>query len=343
MSANKKFKKGDFMVVSDREKLVLSAIIDFYLLSGETIGSRTLVKKYNIDLSSATIRNVMSDLEDMGFISKTHTSSGRIPTDKGYKFYLEELLKVEKLSREEQARINSVYDIKMRELDSVLKKTSMLLSKLTNYVGIVIEPTQKKEKIKKVELVHIDDYMSMAVIVMENKSVRTKKIFFEEMCSQNELLKLSQRINNEIRNSSVESHEIEKIIDFVYSEVEGKLFLENSSEIFKNKQVNEISDVLDIFSKREKIKELFEEAIKSRPFKEDEVNVIFGEELAVKGLEDYSFVYSVYNMDNSPGVIGVMGPKRMSYSKTMGLIKHVTKEVNKVIKEISNEGDSDGR
>lgn len=331
------------MVVSDREKLVLSAIIDFYLLSGETIGSRALVKKYNIDLSSATIRNVMSDLEDMGFISKTHTSSGRIPTDKGYKFYLEELLKIEKLSREEQARINSVYDFKMRELDSVLKRTSMLLSKLTNYVGIVIEPTHKKEKIKKVELVHIDDYMAMAVIVMENKSVRTKKIFFEELCSQNELQKLSQRINNEIRNSSVESHEIEKIIDFVYSEVEGKLFLENSSEIFRDKQVNEISDVLDIFSKREKIKELFEEAIKSRPFKDGEVNVIFGEELAVKGLEDYSFVYSVYNMDNSPGVIGVMGPKRMSYSKTMGLIQHITKEVSKVIKEINNEGDSDGR
>ncbi|MGL4628979.1 heat-inducible transcriptional repressor HrcA [Cetobacterium sp.] len=331
------------MVVSDREKLVLSAIIDFYLLSGETIGSRALVKKYNIDLSSATIRNVMSDLEDMGFIVKTHTSSGRIPTDRGYKFYLEELLKIEKLSREEQARINSVYEIKMRELDSVLKKTSTLLSKLTNYVGIVIEPTHKKEKIKKVELVHIDDYMAMAVIVMENKSVRTKKIFFDEMCSEEELAKLSQNINNEIKNHFVESHEIEKIIDFVYSEVEGKLFLENSSEIFRDKQVNDISDVLDIFSKRGKIKELFEEAIKSKPFKEGEVNVIFGEELAVKGLEDYSFVFSVYNVDNSPGIIGVMGPKRMSYSKTMGLIQHVTKEVNKVIIEISNEGDSNDR
>ena len=331
------------MVVSDREKLVLSAIIDFYLLSGETIGSRALVKKYNIDLSSATIRNVMSDLEDMGFIVKTHTSSGRIPTDRGYKFYLEELLKIEKLSREEQARIISVYEIKMRELDSVLKKTSTLLSKLTNYVGIVIEPTHKKEKIKKVELVHIDDYMAMAVIVMENKSVRTKKIFFDEMCSEEELAKLSQNINNEIKNHFVESHEIEKIIDFVYSEVEGKLFLENSSEIFRDKQVNDISDVLDIFSKRGKIKELFEEAIKSKPFKEGEVNVIFGEELAVKGLEDYSFVFSVYNVDNSPGIIGVMGPKRMSYSKTMGLIQHVTKEVNKVIIEISNEGDSNDR
>ncbi|WP_297599026.1 heat-inducible transcriptional repressor HrcA [uncultured Cetobacterium sp.] len=329
------------MIVSDREKLVLSAIIDFYLLSGETIGSRALVKKYNIDLSSATIRNVMSDLEDMGFISKTHTSSGRIPTDRGYKFYLDELLKIEALSREEKARIDLVYESKMRELDSVLKRTSMLLSKLTNYIGIVIEPAHKKDKIRKVELIHIDDYMAMAVVVMENKNVRTKKIFFDEKCCEEDLVKLSKKINNEIKNNFIESHEIDNIIDFVYNEVEGKLFLENSSEIFKNKQVNEITEVLDIFSKREKIKELFEEAIKSRPFKEGDVNVIFGEELAVKGLEDYSFVYSVYNLDNSPGVIGVMGPKRMSYSKTMGVIQHITSEVNKVIKQIGNEGEND--
>ncbi|WP_297405137.1 heat-inducible transcriptional repressor HrcA [uncultured Cetobacterium sp.] len=327
------------MIVSDRERLVFSAIIDFYLLSGETIGSRTLVKKYNIDLSSATIRNVMSDLEDKGFISKTHSSSGRIPTDKGYKFYLDELLKVEKLTLEEQARINSVYDRKMRELDSVLKRTSTLLSKLTNCMGVVIEPTHRREKIKKVQLVHIDDYMAMAVIVMENKSVRTKKIFFDEMCSEDDLIKLSNKINREIVKKLPEPHEIDHLIDFVYAEVEGKLFLENSSEIFKDKQVNEISDVLDIFSKREKIKELFEDAIKSKPFKEGEVNIIFGEELAVKGLEDYNFVYSVYNMDNSPGVIGVMGPKRMAYSKTMGVIQHITEEVNKVIKQIGNEGD----
>lgn len=327
------------MVVSEREKLVLSAIIDFYLMHGETIGSRTLVKKYNLDLSSATIRNVMSDLEDMGFISKTHTSSGRIPTDKGYKFYLEELLKIEKLSREEMAKINSVYESKIRELDSILKRTSTLLSKMTNYVGIVIEPTHRREQIKKVKLIHIDDYMALAVIITDNKAVRTKKIYLDDRCTEEELALLNKKINDEIKNNSVASHEIDKIVDFVYNEVEGKLFLENSSEIFKNKQVSEISDVLDIFSKREKIKELFEDAIKLRPFKEGEVNVIFGEELAVRGLEDYSFVYSVYNMENSPGIIGVMGPKRMSYSKTMGVIQHVTKEVKKVIKQIGNEGE----
>lgn len=328
------------MVVSEREKLVLSAIIDYYLMNGETIGSRTLVKKYNIDLSSATIRNVMSDLEDMGFISKTHTSSGRIPTDKGYKFYLEELLKIEKLSRDEMDKINSVYESKIRELDSILKRTSTLLSKMTNYVGIVIEPTHKREQIKKVELIHIDDYMALAVIITENKAIRTKKIYLDEKCSKEALKILNDKINNEIQNNNVSSHEIDKIVDFVYNKVEGNLFLENSAEIFRNKQVNEISDILNIFSNGERIKELFEDAIKLRPFKENEVNVIFGEELAIRGLEDYSFVYSIYNTEESPGIIGVMGPKRMSYSKTMGVIQHVTKEVKKVIKQICNEGES---
>ena len=169
-------------MVSEREKLVLGAIIDFYLLSGETIGSRTLVKKYNIDLSSATIRNVMSDLEDMGFIAKTHTSSGRIPTDKGYRFYLEELLRIEKLSRDELNRINATYEFKVREIEAILKKTSTLVSKLTNCIGVVIEPTHRKEEIRKVELIHIDNYMALAVIVMENRSVKTKKIYFDKRC-----------------------------------------------------------------------------------------------------------------------------------------------------------------
>ena len=106
MSANKKV-RGEIMGISEREKLVLNAIVDYYLTVGDTIGSRTLVKKYGIELSSATIRNVMADLEDMGFIEKTHTSSGRIPTDMGYKYYLTELLKVEKITQEEIENISN--------------------------------------------------------------------------------------------------------------------------------------------------------------------------------------------------------------------------------------------
>ena len=174
-------------MLTDREKLVLNAIIDFYLRFGETIGSRTLVKTYNIDLSSATIRNVMSDLEERGFIEKTHSSSGRIPTDLGYKYYLSELLKIEKLSREEKDRINTEYEKKVNELDGILQQTSSLLSRLTSYASIVIEPDYRKERIKKIELVHIDDYIILAIIVTEDLSVVTKKIKLEESITKEEL------------------------------------------------------------------------------------------------------------------------------------------------------------
>ena len=119
MSANKKV-RGEIMRISEREKLVLNAIVDYYLTVGDTIGSRTLVKKYGIELSSATICNVMADLEDMGFIEKTHTSSGRIPTDMGYKYYLTELLKVEKITQEEIENISNVYNRRVDELENIL-------------------------------------------------------------------------------------------------------------------------------------------------------------------------------------------------------------------------------
>lgn len=190
------------MAITDREKLVLNAIVNYYLTFGDTIGSRTLVKKYGINLSSATIRNVMADLEDMGLIAKTHTSSGRIPTDKGYKYYLDELLKVEKLTKEEKENIELEYEFRINELDMLLQKTSSLLSKVTSYAGIVMEPSVLVERIKKVELVHVDDFMVVAVIVMENRSVKTKKIILDQAVSTEELELISKEINMKIGRAS---------------------------------------------------------------------------------------------------------------------------------------------
>ena len=329
-------------MLTDREKLVLNAIIDFYLRFGETIGSRTLVKRYNIDLSSATIRNVMSDLEDRGFIEKTHSSSGRIPTDLGYKYYLSELLKIEKLSREEKDRINTEYEKKVNELDGILQQTSSLLSKLTSYASIVIEPDYRKERIKKIELVHIDDYIILAIIVTEDLSVVTKKIRLEEGITREEVEKLSKTLNEKIKTNSIKSYEIENFIKVnhqkyadiekeIYQDIEGRLFVDNSPSIFKDKNVSDVLDVLEMFNNKKDIKDIFEDTISSRENEEGHVNVILGDDLPIKGLEDYSFVYSVYKQGDSKGVIGVIGPKRMPYSKTMGLIQYVSNEVEKVI------------
>lgn len=340
------------MSLSDREKQVLAAIIDYYLLCGDTVGSRTLVKKYGMNFSSATIRNVMADLEDMGYIMKTHTSSGRVPTDMGYKFYLNELIKIEKLSREEMNKIDMAYEMKMKEIESVLKKTSRLLSKLSTYAGIVIEPDIKREKIKKVELVHVNDYLIMAVIVMENSAVRTKKIQLETRMSEEDVYEISKDLNIKIKKEEMLSHEVEHfikeqneqggtIVDTlekeVYQDIEGAFFVNGTSEIFKNKSVDEVKDALELFSHKKNLREVFEIIARSRGDEKGKVHVIFGDELNIQGLEDYSFVYSVYKIGQSEGIIGVIGPKRMAYSKTVGLVEYVTDEVNKVIDEIERE------
>lgn len=330
------------MSITEREKLVLNAIVNYYLNFGDTIGSRTLVKKYGIDLSSATIRNVMADLEDMGFIAKTHTSSGRIPTDKGYKYYLDELLKIEKLTKQEKENIELSYENRVNELDMLLQHTSSLLSKLTTYAGIAMGPAIIIEKVKKVELVHIDDYMIISIIVLENRAVKTKKVILTNPITKDELAELTEEINERLKVEDLSSTEIEnfilgkkKIIPKVarHYEDDGKLFINNVPSIFRDKNVNEVSEALELFNQRKDIRGIFEHIINTRNTTNGRVEVVFGDELGIKELEDYSFVYSTYSIGDSQGVIGVIGPKRMAYSKTMGLIKYVTQEVNKVINQ----------
>lgn len=329
-------------MLNDREKLVLNAIIDFYLRFGETIGSRTLVKKYNIGLSSATIRNVMSDLEDSKFIVKTHSSSGRIPTDLGYKYYLDELLKIEKLSREEKVKINNEYERKVNAIDVILQQTSALLSQLTNCASVVIEPVHRKENITKIELVHINDFLVLAITVTEDMNVSTKKIQLDYPISKEKLEIMSKKLNDQIKKRVIKSYEVEDVIiknfegydslkDKVYKDIEGKLYLNNSSIIFKDKNVNEVMDVLEMFNEEKDVKHFFENVLSTRKNTEGKVSVILGDELPIKGLEDFSFVYSTYKKNGSEGIIGVLGPKRMPYSKTMGIIEYISNEVEKVI------------
>lgn len=335
------------MRISEREKLVLNAIVDYYLTVGDTIGSRTLVKKYGIELSSATIRNVMADLEDMGFIEKTHTSSGRIPTDMGYKYYLTELLKVEKITQEEIENIRNVYNRRVDELENILKQTSTLLSKLTNYAGIAVEPKPDNTKVDRVELVYIDEYLIMAVIVMEDRRVKTKNIHLPYPITKNEVDKKVVELNDKIKNNEIAINDIEKFFtessDIIYEYDDedelSKYFINNLPGVLKDRDIEEVTDVIEFFNERKDIRDLFEKLIeqKAKENSKTNVNVILGDELGIKELEDFSFVYSIYNLGGAQGIIGVMGPKRMAYSKTMGLINHVSREVNKLINSMERE------
>lgn len=330
------------MSMNEREKLVLNAIVNYYLTFGDTIGSRTLVKKYGIELSSATIRNVMADLEDMGFIGKTHTSSGRIPTDKGYRYYLNELLKVERVSEQEREDIEGFYENRIGELDKLLETTSSLLSRLTNYAGIAVEPRMADSHVERVELIHIDEYLIMSVIIMEDRRVKTKKIALINPMSQLELQALSADLNQILQRRNLSVREIEEfilgedVIQHAESSLEdmNRFFIDNMTSMLKERDVDSASEVIDFFTEKKDIRQMFEALIQRRAPLGEGVQVLFGDELGIKELENYSFVYSLYELGGAQGVIGVIGPKRMAYSKTVGLLDYVTKEVNQAIRRI---------
>lgn len=338
------------MSLNDREKQILGAIIDYYLDSGETIGSRTLVKRYDLDISSATVRNAMADLEDMGYITKTHTSSGRVPTDVGYKFYLNELLKIRELTKNEREKIELAYERKINELEGILEHTSKLLSKLTSYTSIIVELNKDVERVKKVQLVHINNYSIMCVTVLDNSTVKTRKLHLDMPIDEKELLDIQRELvrriseNKSMSMSDLELHFRELIYkgkeDFEMDEDEGNsgLFIKGTENIlstFENKP-QELMQAVKIFDRHKDLKRMFEQVVKERDYETGKVHILFGDELNIPTLENFSFVFSVYYMGDSKGIIGVLGPKRMEYAKTVGLIKYVTDEVNKIIQNIEN-------
>ena len=343
MSANKK--EGANM--NEREQLILKAIIKHYLEFGESVGSRTLEKKYSIGVSSATIRNTMADLEDKGLIAKTHTSSGRIPTSEGYKLYVEELIKIRDISTEAKAKVVEAYNKKMNQIDMIFEETSRLLSKISKYAGVVLEPAIRQEGIRKVQLVHINDTNIMAVIIMDSFLTKNLNIFLENPVDEEEVQNINMILNDEInRSPNFTLSDLEKFLtntdlfvpeDFQENKMlnEGKLFFEGGSNLIENNtsDVMKIIDRVKFFNNTEDMKQIFLQFIQTNQFKDGEVNVIFGEDLDIAGLEDFSFVFSVYTMGDAKGIMGVIGPKRMKYSETVGLVEYVSEEVKQLLQK----------
>ena len=333
--------------MNDREQLILKAIIKHYLEFGESVGSRTLEKKYSIGVSSATIRNTMADLEDKGLIAKTHTSSGRIPTSEGYKLYVEELIKIRDISTEAKAKVVEAYNKKMNQIDMIFEETSRLLSKISKYAGVVLEPAIRQEGIRKVQLVHINDTNIMAVIVMDSFLTKNLNIFLENPVDEEEVQNINMILNDEInRSTNFTLSDLEKFLtntnlfvpeDFQENKMlnEGKLFFEGGSNLIESNtsDVMKIIDRVRFFNNPEDMKQIFLQFIQTDQYKDGEVNVIFGEDLDIAGLEDFSFVFSVYTMGDAKGIMGVIGPKRMEYSETVGLVEYVSEEVKQLLQK----------
>ena len=339
--------------LDERTRNILMAVIHSFIHTGEPVGSRTISKRFDFGLSPATIRNIMSDLEELGFLEQPHTSAGRMPTDQGYRFYVDNLRSIEALSAEESALISQRYAPYHGEVDEVMTATSRLLSEISRYAGVVLH-TFSITIFKRIEFVKIRGRQVLAIFVMESGMVHNKLIMLDEEMTQEELYQISNYLNQEFSGQPLrtirqhlldrmaeEKAQYDKLSQQALS-VGAKTFGETSedeNDIYLGGTSN-IMDQPEFTSNLDQMKELFKAfeeknrliSLLDKCLDEPGVHVIIGSETPFKDIRECSFVTHTYSYDNRTlGVLGVVGPKRMVYPRIMAIVDHTANIVSKIL------------
>ena len=327
----------------DRKAIILKAIIKNYMETGEPVGSRTISKLPELNLSSATIRNEMSDLEEMGYILQPHTSAGRIPSDKGYRFYVDEMLREKEIETEE---FKDLMFKKVDRLETVLKQLAKVIARDTNYAAMISGPTIHSNKVKFLQLSKIDKVKLLLVTVAEGNIINNKIIDIESEISEAELLNLNLLINTSLNGLTVEEINLSimnklrtdagvygDIVDKVLREVAAvfesatdnlEIYTSGTTNIFKYPEISDrekASRLVNAFEEKDKLKEILSDVNEDC---ENGVKVYIGNEVPVSDMKDLSVVTANYEIgEGLRGTIGIVGPKRMDYEKVLKTIRTV--------------------
>jgi heat-inducible transcriptional repressor len=345
------------MELSQRHKTILKALIDDFLSENRPVGSKTLHEKYNIGLSPATIRNVFRELEDYGFINSRHHSGGRIPTDMGYRFYLDSLITIYELTVREKQRIQEEYLKYQFELDQVLNATCNILSALSQNASVVLSPKRSEDMLKHLELIHVSGEEILVIMVTRSGSVFNKTIFAGENISQESLYKISKFFNenakgfdvsyvfNElIAKMKVDPHgpkEFKLVADTIKSaflpefdeRTGNNLYidgLQNLYNNFKSDEIEQIENILSLLDNKKLLNQIFSQYIDS-----DEVSALIGDKND-KQLCGVSIVARNYKMgDKRIGSVGIIGPQRMNYNRAVALVEYTSNMVSEMLTRMS--------
>lgn len=346
------------MILNERKIKILEAIINDYIQTAEPIGSRTIAKKYNLGVSSATIRNEMSDLEELGLIIQPHASAGRVPSDKGYRLYVDRLMRSRKLSKEEIVFLEETVKKNITHIDYMMRQTAKALAMLTNYTTVISEPKAKKVKIKHVQLIPFDETAIITVIVTDNKIVKNHIIKVSDAPDNDVLNKLSAFINNMISDYSIEqiiSSDDYKNLD---KKAYGKIVKDVLSALYETVKTEEdiqfytsgVNNILDFpeFSDIGTAKSIFK-ALEERDIliniisggdkeqNDRNVKIMIGNENDMEQLKNCSIIKTDYKFgSNSYGSIGIIGPTRMDYAQVVSVLNCIVKYINDVIKVFSD-------
>lgn len=348
--------------LSDRKKQILKAVVEAHIAAGEPVGSKYIVQNNLLSCSSATIRNEMAELEEMGYLEQPHTSAGRVPSELGYRFYVDSLLQHYAMTSKEIEEINSVLRLKMGELDKILEVASRVASKITNYTGIAVKPRQPSVKVLKYEIVAIDQRQFAIVMILSTGAIKTKRVKLDFDTSEDLLARLAQAMNayltglcaDEITLSSVMSLEratgddallVNAAVKAVYetmSEVDGGDLhysgLDHLLQYPEYSDVNKLGEIINTFEEKDQILDLVSEGVDG-----DDVNVLIGSESSVKVMSDSAIVFKQIKKDGrTVGAIGVVGPRRMDYARVLATLNELSDSISDIIEDKRFLGENGG-
>jgi len=342
------------MALSDRQHKILEAIINDYIQTAEPIGSRTIAKKYAMGISSATIRNEMSDLEDMGFITQPHTSSGRVPSQKGYRFYVDCMMPQKSLPRDESLLLQQMILNNIYQVEYMMKETANALARLTRYPAIVSEPYLKKTKIKHVQMIPVDEKTVVVVMVTDTKAIKNQPLNLPSTPESDELYRLSAILNHHLSGKTIreidrplidkllksfgnEAHILMPILGvivwLIQDEDDMRVFTSGVKNILAFPEFADIKKAEAIFQALEE-RDMLITILGQSPA--DGIQIIIGTENSLELLKDCSLIKANYSIDNQGiGCIGVLGPTRMNYAQTVSVLEGILQNIQHVLQAFS--------
>lgn len=338
--------------LGERKTKILNAIIKNYLETGEPVGSRTISKYTDLNLSSATIRNEMSDLEELGYILQPHTSAGRIPSDKGYRFYVDHLM--EEKDRE-VADMKAFVIEHTEKMDQVLQQVAKLLAVNTNYATMITSPQTHHSKVKFLQLSNVDEHNILVVVVLEGNLVKNKIIPVEEPIDNEQMLKLNMLLNTNLTGFSMEeinlgtiallkekagihSKLIGSVLDAVAEAInEGEdleIYTSGATNILKYPELSDsgnASELLNAFEEKDQLVSLVTENL-AEDEEQTGIQVYIGNEAPIQTMKDCSVVTATYELgEGVKGTIGIIGPKRMDYENVMSNLKNLKAQLDGIL------------
>ena len=332
--------------LDERKNKVLQSIVEEYINTAEPVSSGSITKGHGLDYSSATIRNDMAQLENIGFLDKPHTSAGRVPSAEGYRYYVNELLKEDNLTLEEIKYIQNKLKIKVNEIEDLTKVATTTLSEITHYTTVAVGPKADKQIIEEIKFVSLGQRMLMVVIVTDTGLVKETIIKFDEDITESQVDTLNNLFNTRLRGKPLSK--IDKpMAEYIFSEVHysigimnaiinqinkiieeenNNIFLEGAKRSFdlpEFKSMKVAKNFINLLDAKDEMLEIFNSG------EAEDINVFIGNDDENSNLKDFSIITFKHTLgDKDLGTIGIIGPKRMDYAKVISVMKYISKKLN---------------